>query len=408
MEPATCIIDGFGPLPVVRSASVAELGKVVRRAATEERAIYPIGGQTQLDLGNPPTKPGTAVDMRGLDQVIDFPARDMTITVQAGITIAKLQALLAPENLRLPIDVPQPERATLGGILATNVSGPRRFGYGTLRDYVIGISAVSSEGSEFKAGGRVVKNVAGYDLCKLLIGSLGTLGIITQVTLKLRPLAEETALVTFDCDTPELARLMDQLHGSRTRPVCLELLNLSAAQAIFDQAQAAVPKSTWVVIVGYEGNTELVNWQVRQLVKELGGSRSLDARVGESARSMWHALIDWLAWTRPQLVVKASLLPSSVPHVCATADALNPRPAIQAHAGNGIVHYAFHDCAPVVEHVPVQFDPGTSIVVKSPTDWKSSVAVWGTPRADQWLMHKVKAQLDPMGVFNPGRFVGGI
>src|SRR5262245_23645883 len=90
--------------------------------------------------------------MRGLDGVIDFPARDMTITVQAGITIAKLQALLAPENLRLPIDVPEPERATLGGILATNVSGPRRYGYGTLRDYVIGISAVNDEGNEFKAG----------------------------------------------------------------------------------------------------------------------------------------------------------------------------------------------------------------------------------------------------------------
>src|SRR5262245_17199545 len=171
---ATCTIDGFGPLTVVRPGSVAELGEMVRRAASNNEAIYPVGGQTELDLGNPPTKPGTAVDMRGLDQVIDFPARDMTVTVQAGITIAKLQALLAPENLQLPIDVSQPARATLGGIIATNASGPRRYGYGTLRDYVIGISAVNDEGNEFKAGGRVVKNVAGYDLCKLLVGSLGT------------------------------------------------------------------------------------------------------------------------------------------------------------------------------------------------------------------------------------------
>src|SRR5262245_58022844 len=228
MESATCTIDGFGPLPVVRPVSVSVLGDVVRGAAAKNEAIYPIGGQTQLDLGNPPTKGGVAVDMRGLDQVIEFPARDMTVTVQAGITIAKLQALLAPENLQLPIDVPQPERATLGGIIATNVSGPRRLGYGTLRDYVIGISAVNDEGNEFKAGGRVVKNVAGYDLCKLLVGSLGTLGVITQVTLKLRPLPEETALVTLGCESAEVAGVLDQMHSSRTRPVCMELLNRPA------------------------------------------------------------------------------------------------------------------------------------------------------------------------------------
>src|SRR5262249_22812669 len=150
-------------------------------------AIYPLGGRTMLDLGLPPTRPGLAIDLRRFDAVIDYPARDMTVTVQAGLTVAKLQALLAAENQRLPIDVPHAEQATLGGALAANVSGPRRYGFGTLRDYVIGISVVNDEGQEVKAGGRVVKNVAGYDLCKLYVGSLGTLGIITQVTLKLRP-----------------------------------------------------------------------------------------------------------------------------------------------------------------------------------------------------------------------------
>src|SRR5260221_13588513 len=131
----------------------------------------------------------------------------MTITVQAGITIAKLQVLLASENHRLPVDIPFPDRATLGGALAANASGPRRYGFGTLRDYLIGISTVNDEGHEVKAGGRVVKNVAGYDLCKLHIGALGTLGIISQVTLKLRPLVEETALLTFRCETDQLGAL---------------------------------------------------------------------------------------------------------------------------------------------------------------------------------------------------------
>src|SRR5262249_9577395 len=147
-----------------------------------------------------------------------------------GLTIARLQELLRAENQRLPIDVPLADRATLGGALATNTSGPRRYGFGTLRDYVIGISAINDRGEEIKAGGRVVKNVAGYDVCKLFIGSLGTLGVINQVTLKLRPLPEEQAFVTFGSPTPKIESLLDRVHTSRTRPVCIDLLNQPAVQ----------------------------------------------------------------------------------------------------------------------------------------------------------------------------------
>src|SRR5262249_3824807 len=147
--------------------SRSDIGEIVRRAGQEKQAVYPFGGGTALHLGMAPTKPGIAIDMRRLDRIIEFPARDMTITVEAGITISKLQSIVAAENLRLPIDVPRSEEATLGGAIAVNASGPRRFGFGTLRDYVIGISFVTDKGVEVKAGGRVVKNVAGYDLCKL-------------------------------------------------------------------------------------------------------------------------------------------------------------------------------------------------------------------------------------------------
>src|SRR5262249_50140763 len=180
------MIDDFTPQSMHRPSNVVELGELIRRASAEGLALYPFGGSTMPNLGCTPTKPGLGIDMRAFDQVIDYPARDMTITVQSGITIAKLQEVLAKENQRLPIDVPMPETATLGGAIAVNASGPRRYGYGTLRDYVIGISFMNDEGQEVKAGGRVVKNVAGYDICKLQIGALGTLGIITQVTLKVK------------------------------------------------------------------------------------------------------------------------------------------------------------------------------------------------------------------------------
>ena len=187
-----------------------------------------------------------------LNAVIDYPARDMTITVQAGITVAELQRLLAAENQRLPVDVPLADRATLGGALAANVSGPRRYGFGTLRDYVIGISTVNDEGQEVKAGGRVVKNVAGYDLCKLHVGALGTLGVITQVTLKVRPLPEAQALVTLGCDGDRSGSAARPTARSRTRPGCLDVLNAAAGPSPDAEAAASLPEAPWVVVVGFE------------------------------------------------------------------------------------------------------------------------------------------------------------
>src|SRR5262245_20486574 len=149
----TRTIDGFGPLPVSRPSSVAELSELVRQAAADGKAIYPVGGGTMLDYGLRPAKPGTAVELGGLDRVIDYPARDMTITAEAGITVGRLQEVLRAEGQQLPVDIPFPDRATLGGAVATNASGPRRLGYGTLRDFVIGISVVNDEGHEVKAGG---------------------------------------------------------------------------------------------------------------------------------------------------------------------------------------------------------------------------------------------------------------
>src|SRR5262245_55913432 len=233
-------------LETVTPGSVQEVGEAVREGAAKGRAIYPFGGRTMFDYGLPPARPGVGIDLRGLCQVIDYPARDMTITVQAGITVAGLQAILEKENQQLPIDVPAADRATLGGILATNTSGPRRLGYGTLRDYVLGISVVNDEGKETKAGGRVVKNVAGYDLCKLYVGSLGTLGIITQATLKLKPRPEALALVVVSLSREStIPALLDQLHASQTRPVLMELLNAATAQTMNHASKRELIAEGW-------------------------------------------------------------------------------------------------------------------------------------------------------------------
>jgi glycolate oxidase FAD binding subunit len=396
---------------------VADISELVRRAAKENQALYPIGGRTQLEVGLPPTRPGVAVDLRALAQVIDYPARDMTITVQAGITVAQLQSLLATENQRLPIDVPQAERATLGGVLAASVSGPRRLGFGTLRDYVIGISTVNDEGQEVKAGGRVVKNVAGYDLCKLHIGALGTLGIISQVTLKLRPLPESKALVAFGCESAALGRLLEQLPATRTRPVCLDLLNQVAVRSLVRAFQMSLPEAPWVIVVGFEDNSDAVGWQVRQLLQELGSGdiQGLEARAGGASESLWHALMD-SPTKEGRLSWKANLLSHAVGEFCRQAATLSEAIHLHAHAGSGIVYGCLNGdlTLPRVTAMLKELTDaairaeGNLVVPRCPVEWKRELPVWGRERGDLWLMRQVKDKLDPRHLFNPGRFLAGI
>jgi glycolate oxidase FAD binding subunit len=418
VEQNLCSIDGHGPLPVVQPRTVAEIGDLVRRAASEGQALYPLGGRTLLGLGLPPTQAGFAVDLRALSRVIDYPARDMTITVQAGITIAELQSRLAKENQRLPIDVPRPEQATLGGTLAANVSGPRRYGFGTLRDYVIGISTVNDEGQEVKAGGRVVKNVAGYDLCKLHIGALGTLGIISQVTLKLRPLPESRALVTFGCETPVLDHLLEQLHQTRTRPVCLDLLNSAAVGCVVRDGRLHLPEAPWVIVAGFEDNTEAVEWQVRQLLKEIAALDidGVAARAGDASEPLWRTLVEFTAHPTARLTFKANLLPHTVASFCQRATTLSEPVLLHAHAGSGIVrgHLSGDLTLDRVAAMLKQLSDeavraeGNLVLPYCPSEWKCKLPVWGRARGDFWLMRQVKEKLDPRGLFNPGRFIDAI
>lgn len=403
----------LGSFPVFQPAAVAELGERIRQAAAEGQGLYPVGGRTMLDLGLPPARPGLCVDLRSLNQVIDYPARDMTITVQAGITIRQLQEKLASEHQQLPIDIPRPDQATLGGALATNASGPRRFGHGTLRDFVIGISFMTDEGNEVKAGGRVVKNVAGYDLCKLQIGALGTLGIITQVTLKLRPLPEDRAVVLIALAGDALAGILDTLHQSRTRPTCIDLLDRQAAAALRRRHPGLLPESDFVIVVGFEEKRAAVAWQVQQLVRELppGNVKSVEARVGPTAESIWLALTEFRLLDDAVLTIQANLLPR---HVAAfAAHAAGRGLLIQAHAGNGIVlgHAVGALTADQARTMLTELQQqavaagGNLIVLRCPPEWKPSLPIWGAARGDLRLMRAIKDKLDPKNLFNPGRYL---
>lgn len=394
-----------------------ELSAFVRESAAARRALYPVGGGTGLDYGYPPPVPGVVVSTERFAGVIDYPARDMTVTVQAGMTMARLAELLHGERQQLPIDVPHAERATLGGMLATNVSGARRLGYGTLRDYVIGISAVDGQGRLFQAGGRVVKNVAGYDLCKLLVGSLGTLAVITQITFKLRPLPETTGLLwgTFD-QADALEAALARLLTSDARPVMVEALDATAAGLVagFSRGRDARAPGPWTLIVGVEGTAADVAWQLDRLRQELGPCRphALEIIPDDAAAALRTALTHFQAADEPPLVFRANLLPSRT--VAFLDAAARQGIAVQAHAGNGIV----------IGHLPptiasaaqaetrlsllrrlARQHHGNLVIPRCPAEWKADLPLFGEPEPAWPLMQRVKAALDPHGLLNPGRFL---
>ena len=402
--------DGRFASATDRPGSVDELREAVKRRAAEGSAIYPQGGATALDYGGIPRQPGVAIDLRGLDRVVDYPVADMTVTVEGGMTLAALRALLAAEGQRLAIEAPEPDRATLGGIFATNTSGPRRFGHGRPRDQIIGIRFVDAAGEAIKGGGRVVKNVAGYDLPKLLTGSMGTLGIIAELTLKVRPAPEATALAWVRARTlAEATRALERLNTSGTRPVALELLNAPAAR----EAGPDLPAEDWVIVVGLEGNAESVAWEIDRLGLELGRT-DLVVLQGASSLPLWASLTEWSATGPGTLSFAANLRPSAALEFLVGVD--SGRWAIQAHAGTAIVRGIYRG-EPDFEGIAAEVDRlraearrlgGSLILPRCPTEWKARLKVWGDPRDDWAAAARVKAALDPRGLLNPGRFVGTI
>jgi glycolate oxidase FAD binding subunit len=395
-QPSAATVDTitieFGPLPVHQPATVAELCELVKETRSAKQGLYPIGGRTTLDFGLPPTKPGVACDTTALSSVIDYPARDMTITVQAGITIASLQAELAKEDQWLPIDVASPEKATLGGAVAVNASGPRRYGYGTLRDYVIGISFVTDDGVEVKAGGRVVKNVAGYDLMKLQIGALGTFGVITQLTLKVKPKPEASAALVFGCDTDSLSQILDSLAASQSRPAAVELLNRAAWRAGNFRPTS---ETDWIVAIGFEEKSAAVRWQRATLFDELKGQIPGDVAEVADPAAFWSAITECQLRPESRFIRKLSVLPSQTAETVRML-AIETPGLIHAHALTGIIW--LHDG----ERFPVE-----AVIRRCPTEAKKSLPVWGKPPAGWELMKHVKKTLDPDNVFNPGRMFAG-
>ncbi|MCA9245729.1 MAG: FAD-binding oxidoreductase [Planctomycetales bacterium] len=388
----------------------ADVCAAIAEASAARTPVYAIGGGTSLSFGCLPSEAGLGVRTTSLAKLIDYPARDMTITVQAGMTYAELSRLLAQENQRLPIDPPQAEQATIGGILATNTSGPRRYGCGTLRDYLIGLSAVDGRGTLFHAGGRVVKNVAGYDFCRLLIGSLGSLAVVTQATIKVIPIPERSLMLACALRSAnEMETMLADLVASPIMPSAVQVLCGKSVQKVFADRWGDVRA---VLAVGLEGTQAEVEWMRTSLESRWGQKRLAIERVeNERGEAVWRHLSEFPAADDPALVLKAVLMPSRVADFCDLVHSLAPEAELLAD-GRGHVFVKFlaplDDAAGLlIRHLhPAAIQLGGRLAVvhnAEPQGWTRQMIWGGRTEADDFV-DAIRRQFDPHNILNPGRW----
>lgn len=406
-----------GTLEEFIPASQIEVSRfLAENAVTSQKQIFPVGGRTSLSVCCPSNHVGTQICTSKLNRVIDYPVRDMTITVEAGMRIDQLNEIISAEGQRLPIDVPQSNRATVGGVIATNTNGPKRFAYGTIRDYVIGITAIDGTGNLFKSGGRVVKNVAGYDLGKMLIGSLGTLGVISQVSLNLRPKPEVFSTVWFEFDSYQnIDRALEAVTTSRTRPIAIEFCNSKAAKQIAAESRFELPCEHNIICVSFEGPKNEVEWQTNELMKEWSEFSPLNSQIVDSDSSikLYNAFTEYQTSSDDPVTIKAVLLPSQMIRFVEAATDLNI--AIQAHAADGVVFGHLPDSISSLEDVKQILNQLTEVITQSSgyltiyqceSEWAESLPLYYSQPPGWSLMQELKGALDPHQLLNSQRFVG--
>lgn len=397
-------VGGVVPALVARPADAGELAAVVAEVAAAGAALVPLGRGAHRDLGHPPTRYDVALVTSGLARVVDYTPADMTVTVEAGATIADLDALLAREGQWLSLEPPVPATTTVGGLLATDRSGLLAVSQGRIRDLVIGIRVVTAAGTAARAGGRVVKNVAGYDLMKLVVGSLGTLAVLTEVTFKVRPRPEVEHGLLLVAPTPAAAIALGRAVDG-------------AFAVVADGALAASTSTRLVVRLG-GGAAEVAarRERVMGLVARHRSTVACDAPAGTAeVAECFAALRDFPLAAGGDLVVRLAALPDRLEGlVCAALAALPDSAGTWcADVARGVVTIAASSGTPgsaaraLTALVRVADAHAAHLVVERwPAPLATTVTVWHPRPLAFPLMQRMKAALDPAGVLAPGRYVG--
>ena len=414
-------VDGLQPKAVVFPTEVAQIQKILALAHREEVAVIPRGHGTKMSLGNVPKRADIVLSLAKLDQIVEFLPDDLTVTAQAGMTLPALQNHLIERGLFLPLDPACSGKtfanpATIGGIVSTNSNGPKRLKYNSIRDLALGMSIVLADGTLIHAGGRTVKNVSGYDLTRLFIGSLGTLGVITEVTFRLIPPPEsgKTVLASFSELSPA-ANVVAKILDSELLPAAIELFNPRGAE------QLGMPGEHLLLAVDIEDvaeATERQKGQIKQLC-ETEGSLHVSIVEGSERNSLCECIQDWTLLAKgPKVTLKINVpigkVSDTFQKVDESAGKLELYSALMSHAGSGIVYATLAGGIGELETAIAEITDiaqesgGSSAAEDAPIEIKRNIDVWGKPRMDATLIRQIKKQFDPKGLLNPGRFVGGL
>ena len=387
--------DWPAPVALVEPNETAVITEIVLAAENAKAALVPMGGGVKRFTGAPPKpdKPYILLQLAACNRILAYEPDDLTVTCEPGLTLAALQAALSVKNQSLALDVPCPESATLGGIVSANGSGFQRGAYGAARDLLLGVRAVMAGGVAVAGGGRVVKNVAGYDVCKLFTGAWGTLGIVTEITLKVRAKVPAKRVMAWEtAEVATAAKIGLTLHHAQLAPLFLLATN---------EHQNA-PR----LIVGMEGAAARIDWQAEEFTRRLAAAGIVSAPVDLSETDL-AALLDRQARNDAETVLAARLscLLTDLPETARKLEAMNL--ALTLDCVTGTVSCAARQ--PLAGLAPRiwQAAPPESALVWTRAD-ANTTERWGTTRPDFALHKALKNALDPQNIFSPGRFFGGL
>jgi glycolate oxidase FAD binding subunit len=393
-------VSGVQPKLVIEPGTESELAEVLRLANEAELAVIPRGGGTKAGWGNPPTRGDLILSTARLTEIIEHAWADLTVTVEAGCTIQRLQETLAQHGQRLALDPLWPEKATVGGVLSTNDSGALRLRFGALRDLIIGITIALPDGTLASSGGKVVKNVAGYDLPKLVTGALGTLGVITRATFRLHPLPRNTrSFSVSSANAEEMQRFVLAVQDSKLAHTFL--------QSHFSDE---TPPASDILFEGTEAGLTAQEAQLRNLAGR--------ASVANASKSTWTAREELWSFldASTTALAKISMLPGDLAHTMGGVGHAAQLHQLRWHAlvyatGLGLVRLEGKPAAlkGALQLLRVELEKhGGSLAALHRPEKMAEFDAWGDAGDALPLMKAVKQRLDPKNTLNPGRFVGGI
>ncbi len=403
-------VDGQQPLAVVSPGTREELAAVLRAATDSRFTVLVQAAGRHLHLGAPPGPIGLLLSTVRLNRIIEHDVENLTVTAEAGVTLGEVQRLVAQRGQMLPLDPPGTNQATLGSIAATNLSGPLRMRYGAPRDLILGLRVALADGSLIKTGGKTVKNVAGYELGKLFLGSFGSLGAICEVTVRLAPIPEARAMLVIVLSQEKARELAAQLLTSRLDVATLDICNYEATRRMRLSLPITPTPQMWVMFAGLMGDREAIARQDRDIRTLLGrGCGRID---GEEISAVWEALRE-ASYPRESgaIVARVNVPPAAASELTALAEQSDKWWIVQ-RAGDGIVYVGLSEKTPESEIEAklsslrkLAEEVGGYLMLESgPLAMKRSFGVWGeVPHLD--LMRRVKESYDPSGTLGCGRFV---